>query len=116
MNNGNYILIADSHLQKGEEEPFFDMLEKIRRYQPAGVIFLGDIFELWIALNGYESDIHERFLQWCREAKKHFERVAYLLETHKELMLSGIKLDISFDEGYMQSLAGLLFDKYCELI
>ena len=48
--------------------------------------------------------------------KKHFDRVAYLLETYRELVWSGIKLDISFDEGYMQSLAGLLFDKYCEMI
>lgn len=48
--------------------------------------------------------------------RKHFDRVAYLLETYRELVWSGIKLDISFDEGYMQSLAGLLFDKYCEMI
>ena len=48
--------------------------------------------------------------------KKHFERVQYLVETYRELVWSGIKLDISYDEGYMQSLAGLLFDKYCELI
>lgn len=48
--------------------------------------------------------------------RKHFKRVAYLLETYKELMLSGIKLDISFDEAYMQSLASMLFDRYCELI
>lgn len=48
--------------------------------------------------------------------RKHFDRVAYLLETYRELVWSGIKLDISFDEGYMQSLAGLLFYKYCEMI
>lgn len=48
--------------------------------------------------------------------KKHFERVAYLLETYKELMFLGISLDISFDEAYMETLAGMLFDKYCELI
>lgn len=48
--------------------------------------------------------------------RKHFDRVAYLLETYRELVWSGIKLDISFDECYIQSLAGLLFDKYCEMI
>lgn len=48
--------------------------------------------------------------------RKHFERVQYLVETYRELMMSGIKLDISYDEGYMESLAGMLFDKYCELI
>ena len=48
--------------------------------------------------------------------KKHFERVAYLLETYKELMFSGIRIDISFDEEYMETLAGILFDRYCDLI
>ena len=58
-------------------------------------------------------------LENCDDAqviRKHFERVQYLVETYRELVWSGIKLDISYDEGYMQSLAGLLFDKYCELI
>lgn len=48
--------------------------------------------------------------------KKHFERVAYLLDTYKELMLSGIALDISFNQGFMEDLAGMLLDKYCELL
>ena len=48
--------------------------------------------------------------------KKHFERVQYLVETYRELMLSGIKLDISYDQRYMEALAGMLFDRYCELI
>ena len=47
---------------------------------------------------------------------KHFERVQYLVETYRELVMSGIKLEISYDQGYMQSLAGMLFNKYCELI
>ena len=48
--------------------------------------------------------------------KKHFERVQYLVETYRELVWSGIKLDISYDEGYMEALAGMLFDRYCELV
>ena len=68
-----------------------------------------------------DSDINQIIydLENCDDAqiiKKHFERVQYLVETYRELAWSGIKLDISYDEGYMQSLAGLLFDKYCELI
>lgn len=82
MNHDNYILIADSHLRQGEEGPFFEMLDRIRQYHPAGVLFLGDIFELWIALDGYESDIHFRFLQWCREAKKQFE-VGFIVGNHE---------------------------------
>lgn len=82
MNGENYVLIADSHLNDEMESIFFDMLERIRQYRPAGVIFLGDIFELWIALDGYESDIHFRFLQWCREAKEQFE-VGFIAGNHE---------------------------------
>lgn len=82
MNSENYILIADSHLEKSGEAAFFEMLERIRLYHPAGVIFLGDIFELWVALDGYESDIHFRFLQWCKEAKKQFE-VGFIVGNHE---------------------------------
>ena len=48
--------------------------------------------------------------------KKHFERVQYLVETYRELMLCGIMLDISYDQSYMEALAGILFDRYCQLI
>lgn len=82
MNNGNYILIADSHIREETAEKFFTMLEELGKYAPAGVIFLGDIFELWIALDGYESRIHRRFLSWCRTAKQHFE-VGFILGNHE---------------------------------
>ena len=81
-NNETYILIADSHLCEGMEHDFFAMLDRVREYQPKGVVFLGDIFELWIALDGYESDLHRRFLEWCREAKQHFE-VGFILGNHE---------------------------------
>ena len=81
-NNETYILIADSHLREGSEQNFFAMLDRIREYPPKGVVFLGDIFELWIALDGYESDLHRRFLEWCREAKQHFE-VGFIIGNHE---------------------------------
>lgn len=81
-NSETYILIADSHLSEGMKPDFFAMLDRIREYQPKGVVFLGDIFELWIALDGYESDLHRRFLDWCREAKQHFE-VGFILGNHE---------------------------------
>lgn len=82
MNGNDYILVADCHIREGAAEEFFDMLAAIRQYEPAGVIFLGDIFELWIAFDGYESSIHTRFLDWCREAKNHFE-VGFILGNHE---------------------------------
>lgn len=58
-------------------------------------------------------------LENCNDVKiikKHFEQVQYLVETYRELMLSGIELDISYNQKDMEILAGRLFDRYCELI
>ena len=58
-------------------------------------------------------------LENCDDAqviRKHFERVQYLVETYRELMLSGISLDISYSQKDMEALASRLFDRYCELI
>lgn len=46
----------------------------------------------------------------------HLERIQDLIETHRELMWAGIELDISYDQKFMETLEGILFDKYCELI
>lgn len=48
--------------------------------------------------------------------RKHFERIQYLVETYRELMMSGINLDISYNQEYMEVLAGMLFDRFCELV
>lgn len=71
---GKTVLIADSHLSGEEEEKrlFFRMLEKIRKDAPERLVFLGDIFELWIALPGYETPLQKEFLSFCKEAKKEF--------------------------------------------
>ena len=82
MNNDNLILIADSHIREDSAEEFFAMLDRIREYAPRGVIFLGDIFELWVALDGYESGIHRRFMDWCRESKESFE-VGFIVGNHE---------------------------------
>lgn len=85
-----------------EKRQFRKMDFELKRYQ-----LDADINTIWKDLENSDNP---------KVIRKHFDRVAYLLETYRELVWSGIKLDISFDEGYMQSLAGLLFDKYCEMI
>jgi UDP-2,3-diacylglucosamine pyrophosphatase LpxH len=61
------ILIADCHAshRRGNEAEFVQMLEHLAR-TAQDVVFLGDILEFWIALPGYEEDLHRRFLDWCR--------------------------------------------------
>jgi UDP-2,3-diacylglucosamine pyrophosphatase LpxH len=62
------ILIADSHVSAGNAASFFAMLGVLEKTDH-DVVFLGDIFELWIALSRYEDGLHRRFLDWCRQQK-----------------------------------------------
>ncbi len=75
MKNNVYVLVADCHIRahSDAEDEFFRMLDRIAEFSPAGVIFLGDIFELWIALDGYETREHLRFIQWCAGHKDKME-------------------------------------------
>lgn len=76
-----YILVADSHLpdEPAGTEEFFSMLDSLARFASSfekekrpSLVFLGDIFELWIALPGYEKESHRRFLDWCGRHKEEF--------------------------------------------
>ncbi len=88
-----YILIADSHIQSGSEkaELFFRMLDHLATLEPAGIIFLGDIFELWIALKGYEMPEHQRFIDWCRFHSAKME--IGFIEGNHEFFVSGTHRD-----------------------
>ena len=76
-----YILVADSHLpdEPAGTEEFFSMLDSLARFASSfekekrpSLVFLGDIFELWIALPGYEKESHRRFLDWCGRHREEF--------------------------------------------
>ncbi|OQA88446.1 MAG: UDP-2,3-diacylglucosamine hydrolase [Lentisphaerae bacterium ADurb.Bin242] len=93
MKNNVYVLVADCHIcsHSEDEGDFFEMLDRIAEFSPAGVIFLGDIFELWIALDGYESSEHSRFVGWCSAHKAEMEigfiegnHEFYVSDTHRE--------------------------------
>lgn len=62
-------LVSDAHVETNEEaEAFFEMLETLEK-RAYRVAFLGDIFELWIALKDFELPYHHRFLDWCERQK-----------------------------------------------
>ena len=67
------IIIADAHIDDDDrdvESGFFQMLQVIEKTDQ-DVIFLGDIFDLWVALPRYEKEIHKLFLAWCKRQKDH---------------------------------------------
>ncbi len=66
------IIITDAHISKtkGNHAIFFKMLEFLEKNNQ-DLIFLGDIFDLWVALPRYEEEIHQDFIAWCRIQKSH---------------------------------------------
>ncbi len=84
------IIVTDAHISKarGNHAAFFKMLEAIERTEH-DLIFLGDIFELWIALPRYEDDIHKKFIAWCLEQKNN--RTIGFLEGNHEYYLASQK-------------------------
>jgi len=81
------IIVTDAHISKaaGNQATFFRMLESLGESNQ-NLVFLGDIFDLWVALPGYESDIHHDFIEWCREQKKH--RTIGFMEGNREYYLA----------------------------
>ena len=81
------IIITDAHISKsaGNHATFFRMLESLENNRH-DLIFLGDIFDLWVALPRYENEGHRRFLAWCREQKK--QRTIGFMEGNHEFYLA----------------------------
>ena len=81
-------MIADAHLTcRKPEDDFFRMLDAVARLPGyVGIVFLGDVFDLWIALRGYENDEHRRFLDWCRREKT--KRKVIFLEGNHEFFVA----------------------------
>ena len=106
---GKTILIADSHLSGDEEEKkvFFRMLADIRESAPGCIVFLGDIFELWIALSGYENELHREFLEFCREGRKQFP--IYFIEGNHEFYVRNHREDFTAVDSLKIALGKSLF-------
>jgi UDP-2,3-diacylglucosamine pyrophosphatase LpxH len=66
------IIITDAHVG-GDRSGTREFLRMLDRFEGVGggFVFLGDIFELWIALDRYETEVHRRFLEWCRRQRRH---------------------------------------------
>ncbi len=81
------IIVTDAHISKarGNHKVFYHMLEAIEKTEH-DLIFLGDIFDLWVALPRYETDIHSKFIAWCLEQKKN--RTIGFLEGNHEYYLA----------------------------
>jgi UDP-2,3-diacylglucosamine pyrophosphatase LpxH len=105
------IIVTDAHISKarGNHSAFFKMLAAIEG-TGHDLVFLGDIFELWIALPGYEQDIHINFIAWCAEQKKS-RSIGFLEGNHEYYLASQRARAFTWcsDEAWWQDDAATLF-------
>lgn len=87
-NPTSLFLVADAHLPPEEDNPeFFKILERLHALPPdCGIVFLGDVFDMWIALPGYETNAHRKFLDWCAKEKE--MRLVVFLEGNHEFFVA----------------------------
>lgn len=99
------ILLADSHIaSEAQSKELFIFLDAVSRLDNSfGIIFLGDIFELWIALKKYENETHKRFLEWCKEEKK--RRPVIFIEGNHEFYIAKTRREFFTDAS----------DRFCRL-
>ena len=105
------IIITDAHVSKnkGNHASFFKMLEALEKNNQ-DLIFLGDIFELWIALPRYEEDIHREFIAWCRKQKKR-RTIGYVEGNHEFFMTNENVQAFTWhsQDAWQEDSAGILF-------
>jgi UDP-2,3-diacylglucosamine pyrophosphatase LpxH len=105
------IIIADAHVdtKRGNDVDFFLMLNALGKSNQ-DLVFLGDIFDLWIALPRYEKDIHEAFLAWCKEQKK-YRSIGFVEGNHEYFVVQERKEHFSWasDKPMWQDDKGNLF-------
>lgn len=86
-NNKKTIFIADAHIvdAPASSDGFFDLLGNVET-SDYNIVFLGDVFELWIAFDSYEQPVHKRFVEWCRREKE--RRMVGFLEGNHEFYVA----------------------------
>ena len=105
------IIITDAHISKanGNHAFFFKMLESFESNN-RDLIFLGDIFDLWIALPRYEEEIHRNFIVWCRRQKSQ-RTIGYLEGNHEYYLANERASDFTWCSAntWWQDAKGVIF-------
>ena len=117
MEKREILLITDSHLTERcpQWTVFRSMLEKISESK-YDVLFLGDIFDVWIGFPGYETEIHRDFMEWSRREK--VKRNIWFLEGNHEFFIKQNRSDC-FTEVFSRSAVldnGAFYAEHGDLI
>jgi UDP-2,3-diacylglucosamine pyrophosphatase LpxH len=105
------IIITDAHISKiaGNHATFFRMLASLEENRQ-DLIFLGDIFDLWVALPRYEDEAQRQFAGWCREQKK-YRAIGFMEGNHEYFLARNRARDFSWCSaaGWRRGDDGTLF-------
>jgi len=105
------VIVTDAHVSRelGNSSAFFAMLALLEK-GGGDVVFLGDIFDLWIALPRYEDDLHSRFLSWCRRQTSR-RQVGFIEGNHEFFLAREHAADFSWcsHAAWRQDAEGNLF-------
>lgn len=103
------IIIADAHagVRNGLGPEFLNMLKALEN-SAEDLVFLGDIFDLWIAFPRYEKTLHREFVNWCRAQKE--RRKIYFVEGNHEFFVDA-RRRAAFT-AYNDSQGGLQLGKF----
>jgi len=82
------ILVADAHIsaEPGGDRSFVEFLSALSATEH-DVLFLGDIFDLWVGFPRYEGDAHRAFLSWCLSERPR-RRIWYVEGNHEYFVSS----------------------------
>lgn len=105
------LIISDAHVDEalGNHTAFFDMLRAFEN-TAEDLVFLGDIFDLWIALPRYERALHHRFLAWCATQKLR-RRIGFVEGNHEYFLARrrGRFFSWCSDEAFWKDGCGNIF-------
>lgn len=99
------IFVTDAHVapRLGNVEAFFEMLALLAQTRE-DVVFMGDIFDLWIGLKRYEGPEHRRFIAWCR-AEQDRRRIGFVEGNHEFFVVQRHHRAFTWSDGAALELA-----------
>ena len=102
-------IIADAHVSRfyDNHQPFFEMLTALEA-TGEDVVFLGDIFDLWVSLPRYEGAWQARFLDWCA-AYKQRASVGFIEGNHEFYMVRRNRHCFTWSHGAKRREGSVLF-------
>lgn len=108
---GDLVFVGDVHLERDDPHlpDFLDFLDGLRR-EASRVVFLGDLFNLWIGRGDLEQQHHREVLEALRELRRAGLGVVYV-EGNRDYRIARAHardaLDVATDGGVVERFGGL---------